>query len=543
MPSITCTHLSFSFDTGPPKALFTDLNFWAGPGRTGLVGSNGSGKSTLLRLIAGELSPTAGTVVVDGTIGHLPQTLPLLDDRRVAEVLGVAEALDALKALSDGDSRDAVFTAIGDDWDVEERTRAQLDRLGLGHVGLDRSLRSLSGGEVVTLGLARELLRRPDVLLLDEPTNNLDAAARGTLYDTLDDFAGCLILVSHDRVLLDRMDRIAELDRGAIVSFGGNFTDYRASVADAQRAARDAVRNAEQAIKTEQRQRQQARERADRRSGRARRTLKDAGLPTIVAGARKRRAQETAARTDDVHARRIDEAQLRLDTAERAVRDSDELALELPGTGVPSGRTVLQARGLQVHRDGRILLAGVDLTIRGPERIALTGRNGAGKTTLLRTLCGDLAPDAGTVQAAAGRVAYLSQRLDLLDDDRTVSDNLATSAPALAATRRRHLLAQFLFRGDAVDLPVRALSGGERLRATLACVLFAEPAPRLLLLDEPTNNLDLTSIAQLQSALVAYRGAFVVVSHDVAFLDAIGVGRVLHLGEGRLADASLRAEG
>lgn len=537
MPSITCTHLSYSFDAGPATApLFADLMFSAGPGRTGLVGSNGSGKSTLLRLIAGELSPTAGAVTVDGVIGHLPQTLPMRDDRRVAEVLGVAEAIDALNALSDGDSRDAVFAAIGDDWDVEERTRAQLDRLGLGHVALDRSLRSLSGGEVVTLGLARELLRRPDVLLLDEPTNNLDADARGTLCDALDDFTGCLLLVSHDRMLLDRMDRIAELDRGEVVLYGGNFTAYQAAVADAQRAARDTVRNAEQTIKREQRQRQQARERADRRSGNAARTLKDAGLPKIVAGARKRRAQESAARADDVHARRIDEAKLRLDSAERAVRDDDELALQLPATTVAAGRTVLHASALQVDRGGRTLLAGVDLTIRGPERIALTGRNGAGKTTLLRTLRGDVVPDAGTVQVADGRVAYLSQRLDLLDDDRTLSDNLAMSAPTLSMTRRRHLLAQFLFRGDAVDLPVRELSGGERLRATLACVLFSEPAPHLLLLDEPTNNLDLAGIAQLQSALVAYRGAFIVVSHDAPFLDAIAVDRVVHLAGGRLAE-------
>ena len=133
-------------------------------------------------------------------------------------------------------------------------------------------------------------------------------------------------------------------------------------------------------------------------------------------------------------------------------------------------------------------------------------------------------------------MAYLSQRLDLLDDERTVAENLAASAPSLSVTRRRHLLAQFLFRGDAVDRPVRTLSGGERLRATLACALSAEPAPQLLLLDEPTNNLDLVSVAQLENALMAYRGAFIVVSHDAGFLDEIGVNRVLHLADGRLAE-------
>ncbi|ORB26583.1 ABC-F family ATP-binding cassette domain-containing protein [Mycolicibacterium parafortuitum] len=537
MPSIICTHLSFSFDTGPAAtALFSDLSFTLGAGRTGLVAPNGAGKSTLLRLIAGELRPTAGAAGADGVVGYLSQTLPLLDDRRVAEVLGVAPVLDALSALAAGDSGDAVFAAIGDDWDVEERTRAQLDRLGLGHIELDRSLRSLSGGEAVTLGLARELLRRPDVLLLDEPTNNLDADARQRLYDALDDFRGCLLVVSHDRMLLDRMDRIAELHRDELRLYGGDFTAYIEALQESRRAAQDAVRSAEQAVKREKRQRQEARERQERRSAVAKRTLGDAGLPKIVAGARKRRAQQTAGRTDDVHARRLDDAVSRLADAEQAVRDDDTLVLDLPDTVVPAGRTVLDANGIRVRVGGREVLTDVSVSVRGPERIALTGPNGAGKTTLLRVLLGELPPDAGTVATARGRVAYLSQRLDLLDDERSVADNLAASAPSLSLTRRRHLLAQFLFRGDAVDLPVRVLSGGERLRATLACVLFAEPAPQLLLLDEPTNNLDLVSAEHLRDALSGYRGAFIVVSHDAAFLDAVGVDRVLRLQDGRLAE-------
>ncbi|WP_326635642.1 ATP-binding cassette domain-containing protein [Streptosporangium sp. NBC_01755] len=535
---IVVSNLSFSWPDDTP--VFEDLSFSVPAGHTGLVAPNGAGKSTLLRLIAGELRPAAGSVTVRGMPGYLPQTLPLVGDLTVAEVLGIAPVISALDAIESGDASEEHFAAIGDDWDIEERTRAQLDRLGLGDVSLTRRLHTLSGGQVVSLGLAAQLLKRPDVLLLDEPTNNLDLDARRRLYDVLADWNGCLLLVSHDRALLDRMDRIAELDRGEIRSYGGNFTFYEEAVRAAREVAEKNIRTAEQEVRREKREMQQARERAARRAGNAARTLKDAGLPKIFAGTMKRNAQESAGKADETHAARVSRARARLDEAGRALRDEQRISLELPGTNVPAGRTVFLGERMQVRHGERALFAGqgADLTIRGPERIALTGPNGAGKSTLLRVINGELEPEGGGTKRADGRVAYLSQRLDLLDLDRTVAENLAAFTPGLPEAERMNLLARFLFRGSRVHLPVGVLSGGERLRATLACVLCAEPAPQLLLLDEPTNNLDLVSFAQLEGALRSYEGAFVVVSHDERFLAEIGVNRRLHLSEGRLLETS-----
>ncbi|MFJ8915031.1 ribosomal protection-like ABC-F family protein [Amycolatopsis sp. NPDC102389] len=534
---VVVSALSFAWPDDTP--VFDDLSFTVPGGRTGLVAPNGAGKSTLLKLIAGELQPVSGSVSVQGVLGYLPQSLPLTADLNVAEVLGIAPQLAALSAIESGDASDEHFTTIGNDWDIEERTRAQLDRLGLDGISLDRSLRTLSGGQIISLGLAAQLLKRPDILLLDEPTNNLDLDARRKLYGVLEDWSGCLLLVSHDRELLDRMDRIAELDRGDLRYHGGNFTQYEAAVKAEQEVAERNVRSAEQEVKREKREMQQARERAARRAGNAARNLGNAGLPKIFAGTMKRNAQESAGKANETHAARVSDAKNRLDEAERSLRDDQKIALILPGTNVPAGRTMFHGEHIQVRYGDRNVFAGdgVDLTIRGPERIALTGGNGTGKSTLLRVLNGDLTPDSGVMKRAEGRIAYLSQRLDLLDLDRTIAENFAAFAPSLPESQRMTLLARFLFRGARSQLPVGVLSGGERLRATLACVLFAEPAPQLLLLDEPTNNLDLVSVGQLESALGAYQGAFVVVSHDERFLKEIKVDRRVRLTGGALVES------
>ena len=205
--------------------------------------------------------------------------------------------------------------------------------------------------------------------------------------------------------------------------------------------------------------------------------------------------------------------------------------------------------GLPVRTAGRIdfrcvsmaygsrpALRDLDLTVLPGERVALTGPNGAGKSTLLRVVNGEIEPEGAAIKRFDGRIAYLSQRLDLLDLDRTVAQNLADFAPGMPEAQRMNLLARFLFRGSRIHLPVGVLSGGERLRASLACVLYAEPAPQLLLLDEPTNNLDLVSVGQLESALTAYEGAFVVISHDERFLAEIKVNRWLRFSGGRLVE-------
>jgi ATPase subunit of ABC transporter with duplicated ATPase domains len=594
-PSVVLSELSFSWPNG--RRVLDGLSASFSPGRTGLIGVNGAGKSTVLALIAGRLQPSSGSVTVTGDVGFLPQSLTLDADARVASLLGIAGVLDAIDAIEAGDASEATFDAVGDGWDVRERARAWLSRLGLDHVGLDDPVSRLSGGETIMTALTALFLRRPDVLLLDEPTNNLDRDARGRLCAAVESWPGVMLIVSHDRELLGLVDQIADLRSDhyghSLRLYGGNLASYQVMLEAEQTAARRAVSAAAADVRREHRDLIRGQTKQARRDRQGRQLSASGSLPHAAAGARQRSAQETAGRSRDMQLARIADAQSRLAEAEEAVRDDDAIAISLPGTAVPVGRTVLRVRGLdrrwipwrtpQAGDAGDAGEAGeadaeaiAELVIRGPERIALTGPNGAGKSTLLRIITGDLdvpeprepGPEVlghGTSECRGpererperwgpgcdvpedhgpglyvrriGALGYLPQRLDVLDDALTVAENVRAVAPAASVNEVRAGLARFLFRGARADAAAGTLSGGERFRAVLAALLLADPPPQFLLLDEPTNSLDLASVRQLSQALACYQGALLVASHDAPFLASIGITRWLRLaGDARLTD-------
>jgi ATPase subunit of ABC transporter with duplicated ATPase domains len=550
--AIVCSDLSFSWPDGTP--VFSHLTVSFGPGRTGLIGVNGSGKSTLLRLVAGELRPGSGAVRAEGEVGYLPQSITLGSHRTLSDLLGITAARAALKAIEAGQAGEDAFAAVGDDWDVEERARAWLDRLGLGSLGLDDPVRQLSGGETILAALAALFLRRPAVLLLDEPTNNLDRDARRRLYDAVASWTGVMVIVSHDRELLGLVDQIAEVSGNTIRIYGGNLAAHEEIVATEQAAAERAVTAAAADVRRQRRDLVEAQVKQATRDRQGRKLAASGSIPKMVANARKVHAQESAGHSRELHTERLADARDRLADAEQALRDDKEIRVDLPATAVPAGRTVLTVTGLtstwhpaasvpdpraagtpaaasaaDPHAARTPAAASVpapdllrELIVRGPERIALVGPNGAGKTTLLRAIAG-LAPLPGVAVRLGAPVGYLPQRLDILDDSLSVVDNVRAAAPDASVNEVRASLARFLFRAERADRLAGSLSGGERFRAVLAALLLARPAPQLLLLDEPTNNLDLASVRQLLKALEGYRGALVVASHDVPFLGSAGI--------------------
>ncbi|MEK4242160.1 ATP-binding cassette domain-containing protein [Janibacter sp. FSL W8-0316] len=539
---VTLTHLTLDWPDGT-RAL-DDVSGSFGHGRTGLVGRNGSGKTTLLRLMAGELTPTSGAVHVAGTVATLPQQLGLDTTRTVAEALGIAPVLSAISAIEAGSLDQANFDAAEGRWGIEAEALSALAALGLlaGPELLDRQLGALSGGEVVTVGLAALQLQRADVALLDEPTNNLDRASRERLVAAVDAWPTqrSLVVVSHDTELLEHVDRVVEVHGRELRSFDGPWSVYRAAIDAEQQAAADAVQAAEQDLRRQKRDRIEAELKLAGRQRIADRDSASKRAPRIVMKTWGMQAEKSAAKHRDIHDDRLQRAESSLADAEARVREDRWVRIELPATRVPAGRTVLTLR--LVGPDEVTAAPLRDVVVRGPERIALTGANGAGKTTLLREVLG-LPTRVEPVARLVGRideVGHLPQRIEL-DDDLTILETVRAAAATVPPQQVRASLARFLFRGALAERRVAGLSGGERFRVALASVLLADPAPQLVVLDEPTNSLDVDSVDQLIDALSAYEGALLVVSHDEDFLCRLGLTRRWEIRDGRLGETPVSA--
>jgi len=508
------------------RVLFSDLSLAVGRECVGVVGRNGSGKSTLLRAVLGEAAPVSGSIHRKGTVGMLRQTL-LPGSATAADALGVTEPLARLERIEAGHGSEADFAEA--DWTLPARIADALAAAGLGAVDLRRLLPGFSGGEATRIAIARLLVDPPDLLLLDEPTNNLDREGRAAIDGLLAGWRGGALVVSHDRDLLERMDRIVTLSPTGTSIHGGGWSSYveardaanERTEAEAQRAARE--------VRTAARETQDARERQARRDKAGRSYAASGSAPKILMGRQRERAENSSGRNQTLAQRRDGEAAAALQLARARQEVTVPLTIDLPSCALPANRLLLSFEDVSWEVGGLPVIRHLSFTLRGPERVALTGRNGAGKTTVFRLAEGTTAPTSGRIHRPDQALSILDQQVSLLDRDATILANMRRLNGELTDNEARAALARFAFRNVEADRTIAQLSGGEALRAGLACVLSARPVPQLLLLDEPTNHLDMASIEVIESALRAYDGAIFVISHDRAFLEAIGTTREIAL--------------
>lgn len=527
MPASVSLH-QLAYSTPDNHPLFTGLDLAFGNERTGLIGRNGTGKSTLLRIIAGLIPPSVGSATIQGSIGMLEQSVQVMPDQTIAGQLGVTEQLARLDRLDQG--LGSVDDAGEADWVLPTRISNVLGEVGLPELAVDRPLSSLSGGQRTRLALARLILAQPDIILLDEPTNNLDADGRQAVVQLLHTWRGAAIVVSHDRALLREMDAIIELTTLGAQSYGGNWDHYSERKALELASVQHQLATAERKVAEIDRKIQAVSEKKARKDGAGKRRGARGGTPRIMLGGMKDNAEKTSGENARLANRQRGDAAEAANDARARVEILTPLSVTLKPTQLPAGRTVLQADGLSGGPDGaNRVIDGLSLQLTGPDRVALSGPNGSGKTTLLRLLTGELSPAEGFARILVPH-AMLDQTVSLLDPALTIRDNFLVLNLRSDETTCRSALARFMFRADAALQPAGTLSGGEMLRAGLACTIGGDHPPQLLILDEPTNHLDIEAISQVEAGLRGYDGALLVVSHDTDFLAAIGIERTIELG-------------
>lgn len=511
-PSFILHQVTCQFPTG--DTLFGPLNLTLEPSLCALVGRNGSGKTRLLRLLAGLDVPASGHIERFGSHAWVAQQHLISPQTTLAELLGYDAIFAARKRIDSGDYQPDDLELLDGHWDVAERLSEAFINAQLPPFDPDKPAGELSGGERIRALLCGAFTAEADFMLLDEPTNHLDRQGRAWFYDQLHRFQGGVLVASHDRELLEQVPRILELSASGLRSYGGNYADYQTQRDAEQQAARAALEHAATERKRTRVRMQKEHDDSQRRSAKTLRTVDTLNIASFERVKYKGAAKERIGSWKKQHSEQNEALNAAVNKARERVEEDNPVMFTLPGSQIPEGKQVLVLEDLVLPH---VPVPPLNLRMDGPMRVALKGPNGCGKSTLLKTLLGEIAPRSGTCRVSAS-CAYLDQHLSRLDLSQSVMTHLNLSHTPLDEGALRTRLAQLQLGADKVTLPLAELSGGERLKAALACVLWRAEATQLLLLDEPTNHLDLASVQAIEAALAGFPGALLVVSHDEAFL-------------------------
>ena len=514
-PSFILHQVTCQFPTG--DTLFGPLNLTLEPSLCALVGRNGSGKTRLLRLLAGLDEPATGHIERFGSHFYVAQQHVISSQTTLAELLGYDAIFAARKRIDSGDYQPDDLALLDGYWDIAERLSEAFINATLPPFEPDKPAIELSGGERIRALLCGAFTAGADFLLLDEPTNHLDRQGRAWFYDQLSRYQGGVLVASHDRELLEQVPRILELSASGLRSYGGNYADYQALRDTEQQAARAALEHAATERKRTRARMQKEHDDSQRRSAKTLRTVDTLNIASFERVKYKGAAKERIGSWKKQHSEQNEALNAAVNKARERVEDDNPVMFTLPGSQIPEGKQVLVLEDLVLQH---VPVPPLNWRMDGPMRVALKGPNGCGKSTLLKTLLGEVAPRSGSCKVSVS-CAYLDQHLSRFDLSQSVMTHLNLSHTPLEEGVLRTRLAQLQLGADKVMLPLAALSGGERLKAALACVLWRAEATQLLLLDEPTNHLDLASVQAIEAALAGFPGALLVVSHDEAFLSGL----------------------
>lgn len=544
------------------EVLFSDLNFAISKGqKLGLVGNNGCGKSTLLQIIAGQLSPSSGVIVRPDDLYYIPQHFGQYDSLTIAQALQIDSKRQALHAILAGDASTENFTLLDDDWNIEERSVAALDAWGLGQFPLSYPMHLLSGGEKTRVFLAGMDIHHPSVILMDEPTNHLDSSGRERLYDWVEKWRSTLLIVSHDRTLLNLLPEICELEKHQITYYGGNYEFYKEQKALMQEALQQRIEEKEKALRIARKVARETAERRDKQNVRGEKANIKKGVPRIVLNALQGKSEKSTSKLNSVHQEKAEKLTDERNQLRGSLSPTAALKTDFNSSSLHNGKTLVTAKDINFgyypnlndndsqkeienqkenknpsendtsdSSNGSNLPAQllwqtpISFQLKSGDRLRIEGTNGSGKTTLLKIITGQLQPQEGTLTRADFSYVYLNQEYSIIDDRNSILEQAyAFNSRNLPEHEIKIILNRYLFPASEWDKSCRKLSGGEKMRLAFCCLMISNNTPDMFILDEPTNNLDIQSIEIITTTIKNYAGTVIAISHDNYFIQEIGV--------------------
>lgn len=522
------------------EVLFSDLNFAISKGqKLGLVGNNGCGKSTLLQIIAGQLSPSSGVIVRPDDLYYIPQHFGQYDSLTIAQALRIERKQQALHAILSGDASNENFVVLDDDWNIEERSIAALDLWGLGQFTLSYPMNLLSGGEKTRVFLAGMDIHHPSVVLMDEPTNHLDSSGRQRLYDWVEKCRSTLLVVSHDRTLLNLLPEICELEKHQINYYGGNYEFYKEQKTLMQEALQQRIEEKEKALHIARKVARETAERRDKQNVRGEKNNIKKGVPRIVLNALQGKSEKSTSKLNSTHQEKAEKLTGERNQLRSSLSPTATLKTDFNSSSLHTGKILVTAKeinfgyhpnsdsnDIQDNNDFKQQLwqTPISFQLKSGDRLRIEGANGSGKTTLLKLITGQLQPQEGNLTRMEFTYVYLNQEYSIIDDRNSILEQAyAFNNRNLPEHEIKIILNRYLFPASEWDKSCRKLSGGEKMRLAFCCLMISNNTPDMFILDEPTNNLDIQSIEIITATIKNYAGTVIAISHDNYFIQEIGV--------------------
>lgn len=527
------------------EILFKGLNLSVSKGqKIALIGNNGTGKSTLLQIIAGGLSPSSGTIICPDDLYYIPQHFGQFDGQSICEVLQADKKISALHAILNGDASVENFNILNDDWNIEEQIQTALTSWGIGDKLPSQLMNELSGGEKTRVLLAGIEIYNPSVILLDEPTNHLDAKGRNRLYKFVEKTSSTLIVVSHDRTLLNLLNTTCELTPNGIITYGGNYEFYKEQKSIVQNALQQQLEEKEKEIRLAKKIAREVAERKEKQNARGKKANIKKGISRMAMDTLKDKAEKSTTKLSNIHAEKSDKLVNEMRNIRSSLSDITLLKTDFNTSSLHHGKILVTAKDINFSykrcsnhvKCSKYKYSAKDMLWETPlsfqlksgDRISIEGPNGCGKTTLLKLITGELPPTQGNLTRTDFSYIYLNQEYSIIKNEWNILEQAESfNNRNLPEHEVKTILNRYLFPASVWDKPCRKLSGGEKMRLAFCCLMISNNTPDLFILDEPTNNLDIQSIEIITSTIKNYRGTVVVVSHDKYFVKEIGIQSVI----------------